>query len=154
MKKQLLFNGKKGKVTRSLLTFTDPQYRFILLRAGEERSNDAVEEGIKTALSTCKLLASSLLAVSFISGTTSRTDLVIWLSDNNVRFSILLFNNVASDETMDRVGTLIISQTHRKSTTGYFKYCFRKLFLKIQNGRNLQIYHCLLSNRTVITIQQ
>jgi hypothetical protein len=74
------------------LTFTDPQYRFILLGAEKERSNDA-DEGIATALSICKLLASPLLAVSFIFGTTSRTGLVIWLSDNNVRFSISLFNN-------------------------------------------------------------
>jgi hypothetical protein len=46
MQQQLLFNGKKRKVSRSLLTFTDPQYRFILLMAEKERSNDAVEEGI------------------------------------------------------------------------------------------------------------
>jgi hypothetical protein len=52
MKKQLLFNEKKGKVTRSLLTFTDPQYRFILLRAEKESSNDAVEEGVATPLSS------------------------------------------------------------------------------------------------------
>jgi hypothetical protein len=113
LQKQLLFNGKKGKVTRSLLTFTDPQYRFILLMAEKERSNDAVEEGIATELSICKLLASPLLAVPFIFGTTSRTGLVIRLFDNNVRFSTSLFNNVASDETMDNVGTVIISQTHR-----------------------------------------
>jgi hypothetical protein len=72
MKKQLLFNGKKGKVTRSsLLTFTDLQYRDILLRAKKERSNAKVEEGIAIALPICKHLASPLLDVSFIFGTTS-----------------------------------------------------------------------------------